>query len=668
MAAAKNTNAEIGRSNLETFSLIWLDAEVNTTEENRRAQNRLRSIINQLIIFHNPNECRQYIMSCSIEDRLILIASGRLSKELVPQIHHLRQLSAVYIFCRDKQAYKQWAKEFNKIKGVVILLDDLINQITLDQQDGGIQEEPMSMTFYNASGKADKSTTELNGHFIHFLLLIDVLLRMESSDADKKQLIEICKDTFDDNEPQLAIIRDFERKYKSKKAIWWYTRDAFLYRMLNKALRVQNTELLLLFRFVIRDIHERLKKHQCQNPIRVYRYQTMYVDELNALKRSVGQFISINSFFSTTADHDVVLKFLKRSKVSNNFHRVLFDIRADPHVVKSRPFADISSLSYFPHESEILFMVGCIFRLTNIHRDDNEKAWIIQMQLAENNDNNLKKLFDQLKSDCGVGTEEVDLKSFGDVLQQMGKYDLAEKIYIDLRRKYSPNDSSHVHLCVSFGMLYKERKDFDRSLLWFQRALEKKLRTEPSDLIYIGGLHCCMGSVHLEKNNFIEATKFYNTAMDCYKRANATNHPDIASWFYGVARICCAQKQYSDALIYYQRSLGIQKQHLPSNHPDMATNLIGIGDVYRLVGQYDNAMNHYRTALDIRQKSLPPQHQDVGSSNKKIGLLYETVKNWKEALEYYKKAATIYRQSLSPEHSNVTDIERDIERVSSKMR
>ncbi|CAF4351719.1 unnamed protein product [Rotaria sp. Silwood2] len=661
MTTAKNTIVETNSDNVETFSLLWLDAEVNTKEENKHAQKRLRSIINHLIIFHDQNECQQYITSSSEQDRIVLIISGRLSKELIPHIHHLRQISAVYIYCWDKQAYKHWAKQFNK-------LDDLINQITLDQKDRGKLEEPTSVYIYNISGNEDKSTTELNGHFIHSLLLIDVLIRIKPEDADKNKFIEVCKDKFYDNDYELNIIREFELKYKSKKAIWWYTRDAFLYRMLNKALRVQNTELLLLFRFVIHDIFQQLKKHQCQNSVRVYRYQSMYADELNTIKQSIGQLISINSFFSTTADRDVALKFSNHSMISNDLHRILFDITADPHVVKSKPFADISLLSYFKQESEILFMVGCIFRLTNIYRDDNEQIWIIQMQLAEVNDNELKKLFDELKADYGGGENEVDLKSVGDVLQHMGKYDSAEKIYIDLSQKYSSDDTSYSQLCFSFGMLYKERKNFDRSLHWFQIALERKIRTGPSDLIYIGGLHCCIGNIHLEKNDFNEAMKCYNKGMDCYNRANATNHPDMASWYHGVARIYCAWKQYSDALNYYQSSLNIQQQHLSSNHPDTALNHVGIGDIYRIVGQYQNALNHYRKSLDIRMKSLPPQHQDIGSSNKKLGQLYETVNNLKEALEYYKKAATIYYQSLPPQHSNIIEIKKDIERVMLKLK
>ncbi|CAF2642409.1 unnamed protein product [Rotaria sp. Silwood2] len=526
----------------------------------------------------------------------------------------------------------------------------------------------MSMNIYNVSGNADKSTTELNGHFIHSLLLIDVLIRMKSDEADKNKLIQVCKDKYSGNEPQLAVVREFECDYKSRKVIWWYTRDAFLYSMLNKALRVQNTELLLLLRFVIHDIYQELKKHQCQNPVRVYRYQTMYADELNTIKQSIGQFISINSFFSTTADRDVALKFSNHSMISNDLHRILFDIKADPRIAKSKPFADISSLSYFSQESEILFMIGCIFRLTSIYWDDNEQIWIIQMLLAEDDDNNLKTLFNQLKAEYGGGEEEVDLKSFGDVLQHMGKYDSAEKIYYGLRKKYSNNDSSYSQLCFSFGMLNKERKDFDRSLQWFQKALSKKIRTNPNDLVYIGGLHSCIANIHTEKHDFNEAMECYNKAMDCYKRANATNHPDMASWYHGVARIYSARKEYSDALTYYERSLSIQEQHLHANHPDMAINHIGIGDVRHSMGDYQLAMHHYRKSLDIRMKSLPPQHQDIALSNKKIGLIYESVNNLKEALEYYNKAAIIYRESSPPQRSNMVEIEKDIERVMSKLK
>ncbi len=123
MAVAYNNNAPyIDDDNLETFALLWLDAEVNSSEENRHAQRQLRSIINYLKTFEDANLCRQYIQFVSSCDRLVLIVSGRLGQEIVPQIHHIRQLSSIYVYCMDKPRYEQWAKDFSKVLRILFLL------------------------------------------------------------------------------------------------------------------------------------------------------------------------------------------------------------------------------------------------------------------------------------------------------------------------------------------------------------------------------------------------------------------------------------------------------------------------------------------------------------------------------------------------------------------
>ncbi len=115
MATANSKYFETNDNNLETFSLCWLDEQVNTTEDNRETQEKLREIINHLKTFDDQNECHQYIQSLSQQDRLILIISGRCGRQLVPQIHQLRQLISIYVYCMDKKGNEQWAKDFNKV-------------------------------------------------------------------------------------------------------------------------------------------------------------------------------------------------------------------------------------------------------------------------------------------------------------------------------------------------------------------------------------------------------------------------------------------------------------------------------------------------------------------------------------------------------------------------
>jgi hypothetical protein len=53
-------------NNLETFALLWLDAAVNTSEENREAQQQLRSTINHVTTFENASLCSNNIFDLTV--------------------------------------------------------------------------------------------------------------------------------------------------------------------------------------------------------------------------------------------------------------------------------------------------------------------------------------------------------------------------------------------------------------------------------------------------------------------------------------------------------------------------------------------------------------------------------------------------------------------------
>jgi hypothetical protein len=88
---------------------------VKTSEENRQAQGKLRQVINHLRTFDDENLCKQYTSYSSSQDRFVLIVSGRFGRQIVPQIHHLRQISAIYVYCADKILNETWAKNYPKV-------------------------------------------------------------------------------------------------------------------------------------------------------------------------------------------------------------------------------------------------------------------------------------------------------------------------------------------------------------------------------------------------------------------------------------------------------------------------------------------------------------------------------------------------------------------------
>jgi hypothetical protein len=119
MATAVLSNDDFQTSiddkNLEIFSLIWLDENVNV-KDTRDTEQKLRSIINHLKKFQDVKQCQQYIEQRSKKDRLIIIVSGQLGREIVPSIHNLRQVMSIYVYCMDKESNEQWACKFAKVK------------------------------------------------------------------------------------------------------------------------------------------------------------------------------------------------------------------------------------------------------------------------------------------------------------------------------------------------------------------------------------------------------------------------------------------------------------------------------------------------------------------------------------------------------------------------
>jgi tetratricopeptide (TPR) repeat protein len=295
---------------------------------------------------------------------------------------------------------------------------------------------------------------------------------LQSTLIDKNELIDCCKNEYEENKTELKNLRDFQQNYLSNKALWWYTRESFFYKTLNGALRTKNIHMIFLFRRFISDIYRQLKYDQVKSPLRVYRSQLMSSDELDSLKQRNGQLISINSFFSTSKQRTTALFLLGDTTITIDLERVLFEIDADPKIVTTKPFADISKYSEFTDESEVLFMIGSIFRLNSVYRDDNDPVWIIRMTLCSEEEHDLKQVLMDMKQQIGNG--RTNLRKLGHLLWDMGELKLAEKYFNRLLKQLPTNDLLHINLYEGLAKLASQKGDHEISMKWYQKAVTFK--------------------------------------------------------------------------------------------------------------------------------------------------------------------------------------------------
>ncbi|CAF4177797.1 unnamed protein product, partial [Rotaria sp. Silwood2] len=441
---------------LKISCLIWLDANENVTDI-RNTEQKLRSIINRFMKFKDVRQCQKYIEEQLQQDRLVIIASGRLGREIVPSIHRLQQVLSIYVYCMDKKSNEKWAAAYSsKVKGVFVELNELIFRIKADHRIQRMVREPLSINLFTPSAGAGKSTTDVN---------------------DMKEFMEFCKQKFEGDDEELRNLREFEEDYSPNKALWWYSRESFFYKTLNAALRTQEIHLMFLFRAFISDICRQLESHQTQQPIRTYRGQMLPSDELKTLRECCNQFISVNSFFSTSTDDQRALSFINSYGITAGLERVMFAIDADPKMISTKPFADISSYSKFKEEAEVLFMLGSIFRLNSVNRSSDGQFWIIQMTLWSDSEHDLKQVFVDMREKLGSG--ETSLQTLGKVLWEMGKPDLAEKYFIRFSKQLKPDDPLLVDLYIKLGKLASQNGHYEKSIKWHKKviALKKQIQS-----------------------------------------------------------------------------------------------------------------------------------------------------------------------------------------------
>jgi tetratricopeptide (TPR) repeat protein len=124
------------------------------------------------------------------------------------------------------------------------------------------------------------------------------------------------------------------------------------------------------------------------------------------------------------------------------------------------------------------------------------------------------------------------------------------------------------------------------------------------------------------------------------------------------------EKSYSKALECHKNALSIRDKY----QIDLGSSYNNIGNIYLWLEQYDNALENYTYSFEIKSKSLSIQDPSLAKTLRNIGLVYEHDGNFEEAFKFYKKAAFIFEQIYPSVHIYNTEIQEDIQRVSSSQK
>ncbi|CAF3844841.1 unnamed protein product [Rotaria sordida] len=618
------TTIDNGDKNFEIFSLIWLDKDVNTNEDNWKIQQKLKESINFIKTFDDIKKCEQWIgrkIQQNAEEKIILIVSDSYGCEIVPRIYQLPQLVAIYIYCQVEMTNKQWLENYKEKS------DELLTKISNDQNEREMSEaissNSMSIfissvataasSYSSSTDSKQNSSTELNGDFLWLQICIEVLLRMKRRDNEREELINLCKQIYDGNKSELQNIEKFKQTYTPETAMRWYTNQCFLYKLLNKALRAQDIDMLIAFRFFISDLYQQLKELYSATshlePItRVYRGQALPIHELDGIKSIIDQHLSLNSFLSTSLNREVALRFIPSIPTANK-EKILFEIDIDPSIKNIKPYANISSYSYFQTEAEVLFMLGSIFKIQSVTKQNDIS--IINIRLENEYDPELKQLSDYMKHNLD---ETPSFVTLGDLLLRMAEYDKALRCYERVLKELDGKDQNTIQAAQCFtgiGRAANFVKKYDLSIKYHKKALMINLSL-PNNDYNIAGIYNNLANTYKDRRDHQIALKYFYKSLEINKKINGDDTLEVARLYFNIGNTYRYQQKYDDALLNLQRTLEIRQKHLPPHHYEIAATLTNIGKVYYKKHNYKIALDYLLKADKIHRHSLPSTHPDVG--------------------------------------------------------
>ena len=80
---------------VQNYLLVWLDANATTSnQDSQHTLEQLRTIVNDVNTFTEPEQCLTFLQDIHLE-KVFLIVSGSLGRDLVPRIHPLTQVDAI---------------------------------------------------------------------------------------------------------------------------------------------------------------------------------------------------------------------------------------------------------------------------------------------------------------------------------------------------------------------------------------------------------------------------------------------------------------------------------------------------------------------------------------------------------------------------------------------
>jgi tetratricopeptide (TPR) repeat protein len=641
-------------NNKEDIQLIWLDENINDSADYRRMQLRLLEVDPSIQFYSAFDPCFDLIKAIK-DEQIFFIVSSTFAQTVLEQARNYQTLVAVFIFCVNHQHYVALGQEDTKFVEIFTDQDSLLRSIR--DKMHVIEKQALTFSLYNSEEKSLKDLSRDAATFLLHQMLILLLKQLPQEELSKQQMLVMCHDYYKSNPHKLKKIEDFQRDYKSEKAIEWYANEHFLHKLLNKAFRTEDIELIYIFRFFIIDLCSAIEKQyeqiKTEGTVTLYRGTQILVEDLEKLKQNINKIVSINGFFSTSRNRDRNLRFTGSKFVMNKFQHVFFEIQVDQSL-KTVSFANMKKTNGIEGEEKVLFNLNSLFKIQSVNFDSTLNVWIVQLNTTDECSEKVQEYLILSKVEI---EEDTPIINYGHLLlYELGEIDQAEK-YFNILLQSLPSDHPDIaSIYNNIGNIHNQRDEWDLALKNFELGYKIRQKRLAPDHSHIAASLNNIGMIHKAKGNSDLALDQFKQALPITEKLSSNNNLKTAMVTENIGKVYSDKNDYDAALVYLLRALKIFKQIQPEQQRDIARCLGTIGYVYEKKNDFHAALNYYHQQLKIEDQCLPFDHPNLTSHLNWIVDTYKKIGGTEKALKLCQEKLNVQKTRLGTNHPCIAKI------------
>lgn len=231
--------------------------------------------------------------------------------------------------------------------------------------------------------------------------------------------------------------------------------------------------------------------------------------------------------------------------------------------------------------------------------------------------------------------------------------------------KTRPNpDLDRISLAYSdLGTLYQNLGEYEKALTYLQLSLEMDLQIHGEDDPEVAILLHNIGIVNSRLGEYDEAIRNTLHALTIRIPVYGEIHREVAKSYYMLGDYYRIKGDYDQALRYNEKAINIWLEIEGPDHASIAAPYILAGIICAEKGDYECALSYNRRALGIQQKQLGKNHPRTAGTLGNIGHIYQLMGDYVSALDYNEQALAMKKERLGPTHPWVSETYRSLGHV-----